>query len=261
MCPVPFTSLQLTPYSYTISHWNIMDFTFQPSRDVPVGGGVVIEFLTYNELDDIFALDLGQAMDPLVFSKPIGCIVLTGFGNPTPGTISCTAYKSVLSSISTPAYIYITGHTVPISLSSSHSIRLVKFENPIKATSPILNEQLRVHFTVWTYCATSNYFETDQARYNLDTLLNIFDYSGPNILLLPSPLVFTNEILTNPITTIYTVYTLPLHTSINLQNNINNVNSFVIYEFDPAFTLPTTGSLSVTCNGVTANCAIYAESS
>ena len=75
-----------------------MDLVFTPSRDIPVGGGVVIEFPTTNELDLIFAFDLGLSMDPLVLSKPVGCYVLTGFGSPSPGVIQCTAYKSFVVS-------------------------------------------------------------------------------------------------------------------------------------------------------------------
>lgn len=260
VCPVPWTSVSLIPYSYSTSKWTIMDLTFTPSRDIPVGGGVVIEFPTTNELDLIFALDLGMSMDPLVLSKPVGCIVQSGFGSPSPGVIKCTAYKSFQVYKKTPAYIYIRGHTTAISASSSHTIRLVKFQNPIQPTSPIFNEQLRVHFTIWSYCSTSNYFQTDYARFNLDTILNIFDYTGAAMLLLPTPLIYTNEILTNPITSIFTVYTLPLHTSIDLGVTIDTSWGFVMYEFDPAFTLPTTGSSYITCNGATANCAIYAES-
>ena len=260
VCPVPWTSVSLIPYSYSTSKWTIMDLVFTPSRDIPVGGGVVIEFPTTNELDLIFAFDLGLSMDPLVLSKPVGCYVLTGFGSPSPGVIQCTAYKSFVVSKWSPAHIYITGHTVPISSLSSHSIRIVKFQNPIQPFSPILHEQLRVHFTIWSFCATSNYFETDYARYNIETILNIFDFTGPDILLLPTPTIYTNEILSNPILTIFTIYTLPLHTSIHLGSVINSASSFVMYEFDPAFTLPTTGSPDITCNGATANCIIYAES-
>ena len=220
----------------------------------------MLELPTTNELDLIFALDAGLNMDPLVLSKPIGCIVQTGFGNPSPGTIICTLYKSFQVSKATPAYIYITGHTTAIAAATSHSIRLVKFENPIEPTSPIHNEQLRVHFTIWSYCSNSNYFETDNARYNLDTILNVFDYSGSHMLILPLPTFYTNEVLSNPITTIFTVYTSPLSTTIHLGVTIDTTSSFVIYEFDPAFTLPTTASSAITYSGSATSCAIYKES-
>ena len=42
-----------------------------------------------------------------------------------------------------------------------------------------------------------------EARYNLDTLLNIFDYSGAKMMLDPSPTVYNNEILTSKNNIIY----------------------------------------------------------
>ena len=260
VCPVPFTSLALRPYSYTVRKWNIFDLSFTPSRDVPIGGGVVIEMRTTNELDQIFDLDMGLNMDPLVMYKDIGCIVLSGFGSPAAGTIKCKVYKSILIGKFSPAYVYITGHTSVISSSSSHSIRIVKIKNPVQSFSEILNEQLRVHFTIWTYRSTSSVFGTDYARYNLDTILNIFDYSGTKIMVEPNPAIFTDELLSNPIDTIFTVYTLPLYTSIELSVAVDTDTSFIMYEFDPAFTLPTTGSSNIECNSVVTNCDIYAES-
>ncbi|CAG9328029.1 unnamed protein product [Blepharisma stoltei] len=259
-CPVPFTSLSLTPYSYTVQKWNIYDLTFQPSRNVPVGGGIAIEFTTYNEIDQVFDLDLGLNMAPLVPSQDFSCIVESGFGSPSPGTIKCTVYKSSTVSYTTPVLVTITGHTTAISSSSSHSIRLAKLWNPIQSTSPILNESLRVHFKIYSFNINTNSFTTDRAKYNLQTLLSVYDPWGSSKLTNPSPTIIDPEPQpTTTVTNTYSVFTSSLQTQIDLGVTLDTSTGFVIYEFDNAFILPTTGSTSVKCNGSTSLCEVYKE--
>lgn len=260
-CAVPFTSLNLVPYSYSVKKWNIWDLTFRPSRNIPVGGGIGIRFMTYNEIDNIFDKDLGLEMAPLQPSEDIGCIIQTGFGSPPAGTVKCTVFKVTKVSKNDPVVVEIYGHSTAILSSSSHSIRLVKIKNPVQSISPILFESLRVHFTIYSYNTRTNSFTTDKAKYNLQTLLSIFDPWDITLLLDPSPTIIDPE--PQPSTTItatYSVFTAPLATTINLGVDVDTTTSFIIYEFDDAFILPTTGSASVYCNGVSSYCEVYKES-
>lgn len=87
--------------------WNIWDITFDPVRTIPVGGGLVIEFTTHNELDDLFEIDLGLGMEPLTLEREISCMVQQGFNGISAGIIRCKVVKSVGLHIDTPAKVYV----------------------------------------------------------------------------------------------------------------------------------------------------------
>jgi hypothetical protein len=85
MCPDPFNDLKVIPFHKDTREWNIFDVEFKPTRDILVGGALAVEFMTDNELEELFEVDLGHGLLPLVWDAPIDCMVQSGFGGATAG--------------------------------------------------------------------------------------------------------------------------------------------------------------------------------
>ena len=259
--PESFSAIDLTLYSFTVGKWNIMDLSFSPTKDVVVGGGVVIEVPTHNELDQVFEEDLGLGLNPLETQKQIACSVQAGFGGPTgaSSSVKCFMERGRTHSVNNPAVIRIYGHTSPITDGSTNKIRIAKFKNPPKKKSSILNENLVANFKVWTYKPQSSDYVEDMARQNLDTLWYKFKRSGQSVLKDSNP--YIENPAPQPTTSIsetFTEFSSPLNVQFSLQNSIDDSTGFIIFEFDDAFALPETGA-TIDCNTPN-DCEVYSES-
>lgn len=250
VCPAEFNSLTITPFHTDVDSWSIYDITYNPTRAVPTTGGLAIEFTTNNELDDLYYMDLGLGLFPLVMSADLDCMVQAGYGGAAVGDIKCYVDKALISSPTTPVMVYVYNQPGTISAGTTNTIRIVRIKNPQKDVAYVLSEPMAVHFRVWTF----NTFYNDRVKYNLQTLYRVFDFGDMTVA---STSAITNAAPTLGITDTYKVITSPLSVTTTLAVSMTVASDWIVYILDPSYTLPTTGSTGITCSG-SAVCQPYA---
>ena len=251
VCPQTFSTLVVEPFHKDTAKWNIFDVTFDPVNQVPIGGALAVEFMTDNELEEIFEMDLGYGLDPLVLDQAIDCMVQTNFGGATPGDVTCSFTKVTTQEPDNPVIVVAQGAPGTIDPGTSNKIRMVKIKNPPDKEAYILGEPLMIHFTVYTY----NTLENDKYHLNRQTLFRVFNYGE---LLDPIFTVSTPPAPTiSQIETYVTISPTPMSATLTLgTTTFDHTTDYIIYEFDPAFVLPTTGAAAqIVCD--INQCQIY----
>jgi hypothetical protein len=249
VCPAEFNSLTITPFHSDVDSWSIYDISFNPTRSVPTTGGLAIEFTTNNELDDLYYMDLGLGLFPLVMSADLDCMVQAGYGGAVAGDIKCYLDKAVQSTVTTPVMVYVHSHPAAITAGTTNTLRIVRIKNPQKDVAYVLSEPMAVHFRVWTF----DTFEQDRVKQNLQTKYRVFDFGA---LTVASTAAITNAAPTLGITDTYTVITSPLSATMVLAVSLTTNTDWIVFVLDSAYTLPTTGSAGITCSGA-AVCQCY----